>query len=310
MEDLKWHIEKYDVDILCLQELTVDEVARYESDLAEFDGVSYMRRTSVAARDKRDGSGIFWRCSRFNESLPPSSRANFHVEFNAIADDPVLSRVCSPVSLCVRDCIGALTCLTDVETGAKLVVGSAHLFWDPDFEILKLAQAAVFRRAAFNLAEAADCANVLFAGDLNSLPESVTYQFLTKDHADGHGAVANVPSEVLSAVTALAKADGGLQSFVPLGELSSDMEKDEPLSTLTHKFRGCLDHILASPECEFSGHLSLPTSADFSEARIRALPCAGHPSDHLPQIARFSVLTDVETRGMNELSEQISGLKV
>lgn len=190
--------------------------------------------------------------------------------------------------------------------GSKVCNWFSASFWNPAFEQLKLAQAGMFRRAAFNLASVASCENVIIAGDLNSLPDSSTYQFLTKDHADGHGDVEHLPPEVLAAVTNLTPSDSGLLSFLPLDLLSSDLEKDAPLTTLTHNFRGFLDHIFVSPTCKCTGLLSLPTSVDFATAGIEGLPCAQHPSDHLPLIARIAIPLVNQKSSVPSLARRIS----
>jgi CCR4-NOT transcription complex subunit 6 len=308
--DIRRHADDHNVDILCLQELQVEECARLAEELPDFDGVSFKRRTSCGARNKRDGCGLFWRTGRFEETSPLPEGRDAHVEFNEIAEDPVLALTCEAKELAVRDCVGALVCLTERGTGLRLVVGSAHLFWDPNFAPLKLAQAGYYRRAAFALAHKFGTRNLVLAGDWNSLPESSMFAFMDDVPVDaGHPDLAGQTGDVLAAATERIESDVGLScatSFCAADGVSADVDADAPLTTLTWKFRGALDHIFFSRGGVEGGNtvlgsLSLPSALDFERANLTALPSEAHPSDHLPHIVRFALRLDApDVKGQDE----------
>lgn len=188
--------------------------------------------------------------------------------------------------------VGALVRLQH-RSGAKLMVGSVHVFWDPLFPKLKLAQAGLFRRAAFAAAQSFETHNVLLAGDWNSVPGSAAYAFMTDSEATRrHEEVGDCQSEVLDAILRLSDWDQGMVSTY--GHEVSDVwysTAENPLTTFTPKFSGSLDHIFVSSNLESGllGSLSLPSRSDFTDAGIEALPNGSHNSDHLPVISRVTL---------------------
>lgn len=296
VEELRRLSAAHDVDVMCLQELQVEECARILKELPEFDGVSYKQRTSVGKREKLDGCGVFWRTSKFNLVSDDGELGDDHVEFNDISEDRTLVRVCGTRDQAVRNCVGALVRLQDRDTGTKVVIGSVHLFWDPCFPKLKLAQAGVYRRAAFSLAESFGTRNVILAGDWNSVPDSAVYSFMTDQRVVGSfPELSDCNIEVLDAVMRREECDHGLSSSVCHDVTKCDLESDWPLTTWTPKFRGALDHIFFCADVgngrinSVLGSLSLPSGTEFDRAQIPALPCEAHPSDHIPLISRFSL---------------------
>jgi CCR4-NOT transcription complex subunit 6 len=300
VEELRRLAVAHEVDVICVQELQVEECAGLAKELPDFDGVSYKQRTSAGVRGKQDGCGVLWRTDRFEHVRNVSDVGQIvddHVEFNDISNDPSLVQMCGVVKeLALRNCVGALVRLQERETGLKLVVGSAHLFWNPEFAKLKLAQAGVYRRAAFAVAESFGTKHVVLAGDWNSLPGSAVYAFLTDQVVDNtFSELHDCDRELLKAVCKRTEWDdcGLVSSFRHENFQDCDLESNAPLTTLTPKFRGALDHIFYS---KFQGrgqgntvlgYLSLPCATDFVDAKIVALPSEAHPSDHLPHIARI-----------------------
>lgn len=298
VEDIRRLTTLHNVDILCLQELEADEYVRIAAELLEFDGGCYKQRTAVGVRHKRDGCGVYWRKSKFSQVNAFNDTGHIvdeHVEFNSISEDPVLSQVCDAKKEIVRNCVGALVRLKDRISGTKLIVGSVHVFWDPSFPKLKLAQAGLFRRAAFTSAQSFETNNVVLAGDWNSLPGSVVYAFMTdEEDTSQHEEVRDCGSEVRDEVMRKSDWDFGLSSTYDHSvddEVSCPSTSDAPLTTFTPKFSGALDHIFVSSNLKnlVLGSLSLPSSTDFTIAGIEALPNGTHTSDHLPVISRIAL---------------------
>jgi CCR4-NOT transcription complex subunit 6 len=302
LNDLRSFTETYSIDVMCLQELEQDTCTMIARDLKEFGAYAYKLRTSAGARDKRDGSGIFWRKARF-ESVHDVD--DWHLELNDIADDTRLSSLLEPKSVAIRDCVSAMVCLRDLETGHRFVITSSHLFWDPCFARIKLAQAFGVREAAWKLADNSATRNVILAGDWNSTPNSSVFALLEKGQISGTYAdcsdlsdaqVAAVNQGPRNKLRSVHKYD--VSSFREGSSLQHD-EGSLPLTTFTRKFKGALDHIFLSMgstgENAVLGTLSLPAEEDFVEKEIVALPSEGHPSDHLPVVARISLALDSTT---------------
>lgn len=278
-------VDKYDVDVLCLQELEVDfcgEIARASEKLSSY---VYKRRGSEPS-PRRDGSGIFWN----PEKLEPVGDQNaYHIELNEIAEDEDLSRLCGEQRPLTRDCVSAFLCLRVIETGVTFVVSSTHIFWDPAFPLIKLAQAIYVRRYADALAKKAKTQSVILAGDWNCMPNSSAFAFLQDGEVPlSHEEVSNV--DVTTCTFLQQTRFSPMQSAY---DYSHDSSENGQLTTLTHKFSGALDHIFVrtdkSPADVITGRFSLPSRACFQEKSIQALPSVGHGSDHLPVVVRVSV---------------------
>jgi CCR4-NOT transcription complex subunit 6 len=162
-----------------------------------------------------------------------------------------------------RDCVGSVAQLalraaaSPGAAAARLVVANTHLYWDPAFADVKLAQAEhMLRRIAlFRSEAAARCGAqppVVFGGDFNSLPASEVHALLTRQ-------------------------DGA----PPLRSAYAAATGAEPAYTnLTPDFTGTLDYLLVTPDVAVLAALETP-----GPGLGTGLPDAKHPSDHLPLAA-------------------------
>ena len=81
--------------------------------------------------------------------------------------------------------IAVLLVLEDADTKAPLVVGNAHLTWDPEFKDVKVIQTVMLMEemGKFMDAELGDEAAkvpIILGGDFNSTPDSGVFEFITK----------------------------------------------------------------------------------------------------------------------------------
>ena len=238
----------------------------------------WKKRTEVTGA-KKDGCAIFWRAAALaldgdalfvehNElcaGLPPRPEGSPPPRADNGATLDARTRL-------ERDCVGVvaqLAILRDGPRGAdagalgadvpRLVVANTHLYWDPAFADVKLAQAEhMLRRIALFRA---DCAArrgaaaeppVVFGGDFNSLPASEVHALLTR-----HDGAPPLRS-------AYAAAAGAEPSY----------------TNLTPDFTGTLDYLLVSPDVAVVAALETP-----GPGLGVGLPDASHPSDHLPLAA-------------------------
>jgi CCR4-NOT transcription complex subunit 6 len=307
IDELRMYVEEYKIDVLCLQELEQDMCTAILRELNDHGSFAYKLRTSAGTSHKRDGSCIFWRRSRF-ECV--HDRERWHLELNDVADDIRMSPLFESSAVAKRDCISAMVCLSECRTGNRFVISSSHLFWDPSFPLVKLAQAFRVREAAFELAEAYATKNLVLAGDWNSVPNSSIFAFLGNGRISGSYVDCSSSEEAQMRAVNIGTAEK-LQSVHRFGGDTSDIvsategDVDEGLSTYTSKFRGALDHIFLSAghrgENSVLGTLSLPTKRDFTCKDIRALPSEGHPSDHIPIVARLSLASDAGSFTINTM---------
>ena len=255
-----------DIDELALDVLMLQECEDFEPFWVPamrqrgFEGL-YKKRTELTGQ-KKDGCAIFWRAAALALEGQP-----VYVEHNALCDGLPPRAEGSPRqrgdsgavldarTRLERDCVGivAQLALRSV-TGQRVVVANTHLYWDPAFADVKLAQAEhMLRRiAAFRSAAAASCAGVeppvVFGGDFNSLPGSEVHALLTAP---------------------------------PLRSVYTVATGSEPSFTnLTPPFTGTLDYLLVTPDVTVHAALETPGPGLGS-----GLPDAKHPSDHLPLAA-------------------------
>lgn len=141
--------------------------------------------------------------------------------------------------LAVRDCVAALIGLSERGTGIRFVVGNVHIFWNPEYENLKLAQAHCFVRAATALAGKVGTKNVILTGDWNSLPDSAVYELLTRGALDaGNAELGNLPADVLSLVNDREVHTLRFSSAIPhlVDGPPTATDDDALLSTFTWKY--------------------------------------------------------------------------
>lgn len=267
-----------DIDAMGVDVLLLQEVEDYEPFWAPamkqrgFEGL-YKKRTE-ATGSKKDGCAIFWRSASLSLDGSP-----IFVEHNELCahlppraegeprprGDQKDGAVLDERTRLERDCVGIVAQLAlrgEPGAGSRLVVANTHLYWDPAFADVKLAQAEHMLRRISTFRAASAAASgvepaVVFGGDFNSLPGSEVHALLTR--GDG----------LLPLRSACAVAFGG----------------SEPAFTnRTPPFSGTLDYILLSPDVTVHAVLETP-----GPGLGEGLPDATHPSDHLPLLASIGL---------------------
>ncbi|URE23331.1 Endonuclease/Exonuclease/phosphatase family [Musa troglodytarum] len=196
--------KNFDADFLCTQEL--DEYSTfYKSNMENLGYLSlYIKRSG----QKRDGCGIFYKPSRnirrtrlyilVHPQLGsgPGGHLRWSFEFevhicvpnqSAGLSELKLSRKHQPDDPHVRlkrDCVGLLAAfqLND-SSNHIIVVANTHIYWDPNWADIKLAQAKYLlsRLSQFKelISNKFTCIpSVLVAGDFNSTPGDEVYRYL------------------------------------------------------------------------------------------------------------------------------------
>ncbi|KAF4368362.1 hypothetical protein F8388_019079 [Cannabis sativa] len=291
-------------DFLCLQE--VDEYESFYKANMEKNGYSsiYIQRSG----QKRDGCGIFFKNDRaelilqenidYNDlvnSIQNGSLLINEEQSDKKASDNRDSEVTSgnsqdrgdpndPRVRLKRDCVGIMAAFRLKRPHSPIViVASTHLYWDPAWADVKLAQAKylVSRLAQFKalVSNKFNCSSSLFlAGDFNSIPGDKVYQYLNSCNKSSSSETVqedleNIPIRLCSVY---------------------NITKGEPKFTnCTPDFTDTLDYIFFSPSDSIKpvSLLELPES-DASDV-VGGLPNSSHPSDHLPIGAEFEISSEI-----------------
>lgn len=288
-------------DFLCLQE--VDEYDSFYKGNMDSNGYSsiYVQRSG----QKHDGCGIFYKHNSAELVLEEKIEYNDLVDLNddgsysndrhcdtpaSANSDAEPKKGSSPQNTTEergdpndprvrlkRDCVGIMAAFRLKDPSHHLViVANTHLYWDPEWADVKLAQAKYLlsRLAQFKtvVSDKFECTpSVLVAGDFNSTPGDKVYQYLVSGN---------------SSVPQLECLDG---LPIPLCSVYDFTRGEPPFTNCTPDFTNTLDYIFFSP----SGHikpvsfleLPEPDSSDVAGG----LPNHHHPSDHLPIGAEFKV---------------------
>ncbi|KAM7490800.1 hypothetical protein LguiA_033721 [Lonicera macranthoides] len=297
-------------DFFCIQEL--DEYDDFYKGNIENDGYSsiYVKRSG----QKRDGCGIFYKQNKAelileekidyndlvtliqDEATPSTDKSKLAIPSgdgdSASTNDDLFSDLEAksssegdrgdpndPRVRLKRDCVGIMAAFKLKGPSQHLViVANTHIYWDPEWADVKLAQAKYLlsRLAEFKetVARKFECTpSVIVAGDFNSVPGDKVYQYLIS----GNPPVAPLP-EFLEDVP------------IPLCSVYAYTRGEPQFTNCTPGFTGTLDYILFSPSSDINpvSYLELPDSK--SSDVSGGLPNSYHPSDHLPIGAEFEVV--------------------
>ncbi|KAG5013697.1 hypothetical protein AAZX31_09G198100 [Glycine max] len=294
-------------DFFCLQE--VDEFdSFYKGNMQDLEYSSiYMKRSG----QKRDGCGLFYKHNRaelvleekieYNDlvkSVPDGNSSNNDEHTNIQTVQPDKQKDVPPKNgsksnskdrgdpndPCVRlkrDCVGIMAAFKLKDRSHHIViVANTHLYWDPEWADVKLAQAKYLlsRLAKFKtlISDRYECIpEVILAGDFNSMPGDMVYRYLVSGNPSS-----NLMPDCLE------------ESPIPLCSVYASTRGEPPFTNYTPDFTGTLDYILFSPSDHIKpiSFLELPDS-DAADI-VGGLPNFIYPSDHLPIGAEFEIIEE------------------
>uniref|UniRef100_A0A1D1XVK6 Carbon catabolite repressor protein 4 4 n=2 Tax=Anthurium amnicola TaxID=1678845 RepID=A0A1D1XVK6_9ARAE len=295
-------LKSFGADFLCLQEL--DEFDSFYKKNMETHGYlsAYIRRNGR----KRDGCGIFYKPSSAELILKEEIEYNDLINFVhsgsddgdnikadlsrlTLSDDSSVEDLSESINpnddlkdpndprvRLKRDCVGIMAAFRLNNSSHHLViVANTHIYWDPEWADVKLAQAEylLFRLSQFRrtVSSKFGCSpSVIVAGDFNSIPGDMVYQFIVSGNAS----------------TRLLPDSGPL---IPLRSLYASVGGEPPFTNCTPDFTGTLDYIFFSSSSNLKpvGLLQIPGHE--SPEVAGGLPNYYHPSDHLPIGGDFEV---------------------
>ncbi|KAJ3699326.1 hypothetical protein LUZ61_003031 [Rhynchospora tenuis] len=288
-------------DIVCLQE--VDQVQ---------DVLDYMRGRGYDGIHKgrsgdyyKDGCATFWKKTRFRLLEDDSIDFSTFNLSNNVAQVLVL----------------------EVEEGRQLVIGNIHVLFSPRRGDIKLGQIRMLLERANFLSKKWGDITIILAGDFNSTPRSVLYEFLSSKEIDvslqnrlkmsGMDAMDFVRwrREYIWTEEELLNAIGDLEgtkiknpiklrsSYASIkGPSITRGPNDEPLATTCHsKFLGTVDYLWYS--AEIACLRVLDTLPIHLLKERGGLPSEEIGSDHLALVAEFAFVDDKLNKSDDEDTE-------
>lgn len=308
-------IRNYEADIITLQEVETEQYRLlFQPELKALGYSSIFspksRAKTMNEEDRKyvDGCAIFWKSDKFEMEREQL------IEFTQVAiqkaqhSDHMLNRVMPKdnIALCavlrVKDNVYSNRRLsmaaTDNVVGSPLVVCTAHIHWDPEFCDVKLVQCMMLASELQKLiGEVAEKFRipphhtpVLICGDLNSLPDSGVYEFLSK------GSISRQNADLKAF-----KDDSCLERFSSTNDrmhfshslrLDSAVESPSvPFTNFTLDFKGMIDYIFSTPQS--LARLGVLGPFDMSwihQNKIIGFPHPHVPSDHIPIMAQFAII--------------------
>ncbi|XP_010244171.1 PREDICTED: carbon catabolite repressor protein 4 homolog 4 [Nelumbo nucifera] len=297
-------LKSLEADFFCIQEL--DEYDAFYKGNVENHGYSsiYIQRSG----QKRDGCGIFYRHSiaelvleekiEYNDlvdTVEDGTISSISLQTNALTledkeanstDDSLPKNGPNdrgdpndPRVRLKRDCVGIMAAFKLRDPSNHLVIlANTHLYWDPEWADVKLAQAKYLLKRLAQFKEIVsikyNCRlSVILAGDFNSIPGDKVYQYLISGNN-----------------SAMRPLDNLEELPIPLCSVYAYAGGEPPFTNCTPDFTNTLDYIFFSPSgcLKPVSLLQLPglDSADV----VGGLPNYQHPSDHLPIGADFEVI--------------------
>jgi len=309
-------LAQYDADVVCLQELQADH---YEALLPALTALGYgfsfkaKTREDMGTAGRIDGCATLYKSSRFRKL------DEITVEFDAVAlllfDDQRCtsqdlgesSRAIQARKRLTHGNVALLQLLEERSSRRRLLLANTHLFWDPHYAEVKLAQALSLMRV---IERRCGDAAVLIGADLNSTPDSAVYELLssgavTSRHAElQKGAGKALKAEIVAAVEPL-------EHNLELASAYAAVQGEEPAFTnYTPTFQGTLDYIWYSARhFRAVSCFAVPSEGELFDADdssnplvhphgnkrgvpVRGLPNVQWPSDHLPMVAQLEFISE------------------
>ena len=178
-----------ELDIICLQEVDLPIVETTLAEL-EFEGISTPTVRVGGAGGRVDACSIYWNSKdwilieqdfiQFDDLATLGSKPSTATTPSAAPADTIkLDSNLQGVQQSLLRRNGAVVVRLEHRrfTSIRIVVANSHLFWNPDFDYVKLCQAhyAVERTNTF-----ANGDPIIFCGDLNSRPGGPVHEYLTR----------------------------------------------------------------------------------------------------------------------------------
>ena len=251
-------IEFYNPDIVCLQEVDHDdEIAKY------FESKGYGSEFSPRGGRFPEGCQTLYKTDKF--TLVDIER----IRFNQIVEEYGVNKRDYKRSNIAQALVFQMNGFN-----FPLLLGNTHLYWDPSYEYVKVAQAHYLMHYLDSIKKKhkTDFPTVL-CGDFNSNPTSRVYELIVR----------GLPKE-------RAKRKDVLLHTHNSKLVSSYKCRNDPPTNFSSVFTGTLDYIFYSKQNLSLTSLLEEATKEFPPLqKYSACPNPAMPSDHVPILATFAI---------------------
>ncbi len=249
--------KNYPFHFLCFQELDYYPTfyKNHFSQLLHMDSI-YAQRTN----GKLDGCGIFFDASQYK--LIEKQVLEFNQLEKELSKETI--QLPFPLKTFLTDNVALFACFEQMETKQIVFVANVHLYWNPEFSLIKLYQSKLlvkelnqFIDQCTILQDKGKSWPILLCGDFNSKPDEAhinpVYDYMTNE------------AGFTSCYAKLCGKESGFTNFVP-------------------HFQGCIDYIFCKHVSDISNVLPIPTLEEVKKEN-GGLPNSSFPSDHISLVA-------------------------
>lgn len=301
---LKEQILKFNVDIICLQEVEAKTFEDFWQPLLDkhgYTGIFYSktRAKTMQTKDSKkvDGCCIFFKTSKFKlthkDVMDFSGAWMKHKKFQRTED--YLNRAMN------KDNVAIYLKLQHIQSGESVWVVTTHLHWDPKFNDVKTFQVGVLLDhlesllKEHNPKQDVKKSHVLICGDLNSYLNSAVYELLSTGHVQHHFDGKDRDFGYMSEKNF--SHNLALQSsYNCIGEL--------PFTNFTPSFTDVIDYIWFSSQSLRVRGLLGEVDQDYISNFI-GFPNDKFPSDHIPLLGRYEFMKTGNTQNSNGGSRKV-----
>ncbi|UMM28977.1 hypothetical protein L5515_011562 [Caenorhabditis briggsae] len=314
-------IRTYEADVITLQEVETEQYRTLflpELKTLGYTGIFAPKtRAKTMGEEERkyvDGCAIFWKVDKFDMDRQQVFEFSSVAMKKASTSENMLNRVMprDNIALCavlkIKENVYANRRMTipanDNVVGNPLVVCTAHIHWDPEFCDVKLVQTMMLAHEVSRILEdvskkymiTQQQVPVLICGDLNSLPDSGVFEYLSK------GQITRRHLDLKSF-----REDSCLEKFTNSSDknvISHPLRLDSacdlqsiPFTNYTLDFRGMIDYIFATPQSLARLGILGPFDPQWvATNKILGFPHPHVPSDHIPIMAQYAIIPTTHQR--------------
>ncbi|VDP31942.1 unnamed protein product [Heligmosomoides polygyrus] len=304
-------IRNYEADIITLQEVETEQfrlLFQPELKVLGYTGIfsPKSRAKTMNEEDRKyvDGCAIFWKSEKFEMEREHLIEFTQVVVKKASSSEHMLNRVMprDNIALCavlrIKENVynnSESDRFTTVDDGC----GGQRRRLDPELCDVKLVQTMMLAHELYKLLEEVaeqfritpQQTPVLICGDLNSLPDSGVFEFLSR----GQISRSHTDLKGFRDDSCLERFSSGVRdptTFTHSLRLDSAAELSNiPFTNYTLDFKGMIDYIFSTPQSLARlGFLGAFDSNWVSQNKIIGFPHPHVPSDHIPIMAQYAVI--------------------
>ena len=145
-----------DADIVCMQEVDQENYSKFFTPALlsrGYAGIFYQKGRARVMQEREarsvDGCATFFKASKFihlaRDFIEFANTAINRIDMKG--EDDIFNRVMP------HDQIASITFLENRKTGTRFIVGNAHIYWDPNYEDVKVVQVAILVERLAKLAD-------------------------------------------------------------------------------------------------------------------------------------------------------------